>query len=175
MEGPFKNQWHSTDGPIEKPTSGYGAFSPEIGRFLKEHLLTDLFQERQKFKSLTNQKITMKPISIGITILLFASNFVSAQQASAPEVKTASGVVKGALEEDVAVFKGIPYAAPPVGENRWRPPQPVTPWKEVRDASKFCADCPQPAWSGSTATYSEDCLFLNVWAPASATKNQNSR
>ena len=87
-----------------------------------------------------------------------------------PIVRTASGVLRGLREGDVSSFKGIPYAAPPVGANRWRPPQPVTPWKEVRDAVKVCADCPQRTWQGSTATISEDCLFLNVWAPATATK-----
>jgi para-nitrobenzyl esterase len=109
----------------------------------------------------------MKRISIGITLLLFAWSS-HAQQTAAPEIKTTSGIVRGAIKEDVASFKGIPYAAPPVGANRWRPPQPITPWKEVRDASKDCADCPQRAWPGSTAIQSEDCLFLNVWTPASA-------
>lgn len=90
-------------------------------------------------------------------------------QSSAPEIKTASGLVLGITEGEVSIFKGIPYAAPPVGANRWRPPQPVTPWKEVRDATRDCADCPQRAWPGSTAVQSEDCLFLNVWTPATAT------
>jgi para-nitrobenzyl esterase len=115
----------------------------------------------------------MKKLSIGITLLLFTCSFAQAQQTArgtSPEVKTASGTVRGVKTGDVAVFKGIPYAAPPVGEFRWRPPQPVTPWKEVRDATKDCADCPQRAWPGSTAVQSEDCLFLNVWAPANATK-----
>jgi para-nitrobenzyl esterase len=111
----------------------------------------------------------MKKLSVGITVLLVAWS-LHAQQPSDPEVKTASGTVRGVVNEDVAFFKGIPYAAPPVGANRWRPPQPVTPWKEVRDASKFCADCPQRSWPGSTAIQSEDCLFLNVWSSATATK-----
>lgn len=85
------------------------------------------------------------------------------------EVKTVQGTVRGAKEGEVVSFKGIPYAAPPVGANRWRPPQPVTPWKEVKDATKYCADCPQRAWPNSTAKMSEDCLFLNVWAPSTAT------
>jgi para-nitrobenzyl esterase len=114
----------------------------------------------------------MKKLSIGITLLLLNCSFVHAQQASqgiSPEVKTASGTVRGVKNGDVAAFKGIPYAAPPVGEFRWRPPQPVKPWKDVRDASKDCADCPQRAWPGSTTVQSEDCLFLNVWAPVNAT------
>jgi len=115
----------------------------------------------------------MKKLLIGFTLLLFACSLQAqqaVQQSTGPEIKTASGVVRGVTEGDVSAFKGIPYAAPPVGANRWRPPQPVTPWKEVRDASKFCADCPQRTWPGSTATISEDCLFLNVWASATATK-----
>jgi para-nitrobenzyl esterase len=115
----------------------------------------------------------MKKPSIGITLLLFTCGFLYGQketQKKGPEVKTASGVVRGAIQGNVASFKGIPYAAPPVGANRWRPPQPVTPWKEIRDATKDCADCPQRAWPGATAVQSEDCLFLNVWAPTSVTK-----
>ncbi len=119
----------------------------------------------------------MKKLSIGILLSFFTFSHLYGQlhgqqktQDTAPEVKTASGIVRGGVRENVAFFKGIPYAAPPVGEFRWRPPQPVTPWKDVRDATKDCADCPQRAWPGSTAIMSEDCLFLNVWKPAGATQ-----
>lgn len=108
----------------------------------------------------------MKKLFVGATLLLFTCCLYAQQ----PEVRTASGTVRGGIKEDVVYFKGIPYAAPPVGVNRWRPPQPVTPWKDVRDATKDCAECPQRAWPGSTSIQSEDCLFLNVWAPAKATK-----
>jgi para-nitrobenzyl esterase len=111
---------------------------------------------------------SMKNFSVTLIAFLLAS-IGQAQQTVSPEIRTVSGMVRGVINGDVASFKGIPYAAPPVGELRWRPPQPVTPWKEVKDASKYCADCPQRAWPGSTTTYSEDCLFLNVWTPASAT------
>lgn len=110
----------------------------------------------------------MKYLFIGIFLLVLGASH--AQQTAGPEVRTKSGIVRGGIEEDVSYFKGIPYAAPPVGANRWRPPQPVTPWKEVRDAAKACADCPQRAWPGSTSVQSEDCLFLNVWAPAGIDK-----
>ena len=120
----------------------------------------------------------MKKLFVGSLVLMTCS--LHAQQvvpagkgatsANSPKVRTASGIVQGLIQGDVAAFKGIPYAAPPVGANRWRPPQPVTPWNEVRDATKDCANCPQRSFPGSTAIISEDCLFLNVWAPATATK-----
>ena len=94
-----------------------------------------------------------------------------------PLVQTKSGPVKGVVNEsnDVVTFKGIPYAAPPVGDLRWKEPQPVEPWEEVLDASEFCASCIQNrAYSRNPWTeefmvqneISEDCLFLNVWTPA---------
>lgn len=81
------------------------------------------------------------------------------------------GWLQGKVDEGVLAFKGIPYAAAPTGEWRWRAPQPVTPWQGIRDATSFGADCPQTPTPGDVAvlqtTFAEDCLFLNVWRPAS--------
>ncbi|WP_263408763.1 carboxylesterase/lipase family protein [Terriglobus tenax] len=75
--------------------------------------------------------------------------------------KTQAGEVEGVLEGGVRVFRGVPFAEPPVGTLRFRPPVPVKPWKGVRQAKSFAAAAMQPG-SG----VSEDCLYLNVWAPA---------
>jgi para-nitrobenzyl esterase len=85
-------------------------------------------------------------------------------------VHTASGAVRGAFADDHLLFAGIPYAAPPVGPLRWRPPQPPTPWQGVRDASKFGLRCMQDTTHDPDfgRPVSEDCLTLNVWAPNSS-------
>jgi para-nitrobenzyl esterase len=86
-----------------------------------------------------------------------------------PTVQVQSGVLQGvALAGGESAFKGIPYAAPPIGERRWEPPQAPAPWKGVRDASQFQGACLQPpqGWNNTLlATASEDCLYLNVWTP----------
>lgn len=81
--------------------------------------------------------------------------------------ETTSGTVRGRIGDGVGVFKGIPYAAPPVGELRFRPPAPVAPWSGVLDAFAYGPSCPQASarpqgWS-QEPSLSEDCLYLNVW------------
>jgi para-nitrobenzyl esterase len=93
-------------------------------------------------------------------------------QSAPPQVKIATGSLAGAREGGVVSFKAIPYAAPPVGALRWRPPQPATPWRGVRPADKVGAICEQtynPHDNGvGPLPASEDCLTLNVFAPAGA-------
>jgi para-nitrobenzyl esterase len=92
-------------------------------------------------------------------------------QAGAPVVAAPAGTVRGARAGEVLVFRGIPYARPPVDALRWRPTEALPRWDGVREATRFGAACPQPASPFYThATVSEDCLFLNVWAPAKADK-----
>jgi para-nitrobenzyl esterase len=83
-----------------------------------------------------------------------------------PVVGTANGTVRGTSSGPVDEFLGIPYAAPPVGALRWRPPQPAANWSGVRDATQFAPHCPQLASPFGLASTSEDCLFLNVFTPS---------
>ncbi|MEM1228811.1 MAG: carboxylesterase family protein, partial [Planctomycetota bacterium] len=83
-----------------------------------------------------------------------------------PAVRTACGRVSGEqLADGLTVFRGIPYAAPPVGDRRWRPPQPASPWQGVRDCTQF-GDVGWQSMQGRTnpPEMSEDCLFLNIWS-----------
>jgi para-nitrobenzyl esterase len=95
----------------------------------------------------------------------------SISQASAAPTRVDAGLLDGVRDGDLAIYKGIPFAAPPTGELRWREPQPVAAWNGIRAADKFAPVCMQ---SGSSVPGqpvepdSEDCLYLNIWAPANA-------
>ncbi len=104
-------------------------------------------------------------IAAALTLLFFA--YASATYAqSSYRAATASGEVEGLWDDGVRVFKGIPYAAPPVGELRWRAPHPAPAWTGVRRAYEFGRACPQgPSKDIPLADMSEDCLTLNVWSP----------
>jgi len=88
-------------------------------------------------------------------------------------VTTASGKVRGDIADGVASWKGIPFAAPPVGPLRWRAPQPAAPWTGVKDTTAYGHDCMQVPFPSDAAPLgtppAEDCLYLNVWKPAAAT------
>lgn len=97
----------------------------------------------------------------------------------APTVETAAGPVRGMRGDGVDVWLGIPYAAPPIGELRWRRARPPEPWTQVRDATAFGHVCPQPDMPvidlGEGATQDEDCLHLNIWSPAGAARRGDRR
>lgn len=115
----------------------------------------------------------MRSIPAWSAILLLAAPAIAPAQAQrSPVVHTADGPVRGRTEAGVSAFKGIPFAAPPVGPLRWRAPQPVAPWNAVRDASRYAADCMQLPFPSDAAPLgtapAEDCLYANVWRPAGA-------
>ncbi|MET0309388.1 MAG: carboxylesterase family protein [Sphingomonas sp.] len=100
-----------------------------------------------------------------------------ASHGTQPQVRVRQGILRGVeAGGPVVAYKGIPFARPPVGDLRWRPPVPAPAWKGVREATRFGNACLQPPsdpkglYSGSMAATSEDCLTLNVWAPAGARK-----
>jgi len=92
-------------------------------------------------------------------------------EASTAVIETTSGKIEGVFRKGLYVFRGIPYAAPPVGERRWLPPEPPQPWGGVRPAKEFAPSAPQPPMDiqflepPEKQTQSEDCLYLNIWTP----------
>jgi len=107
-------------------------------------------------------------------VALAAALAGSAAARPAPVVQAPAGAVRGEAAGDVDVFRGVPYAVPPVGALRWKPPAPLRPWTGVREARDFGPACLQPRmppgglYSSDLPQLSEDCLTLNVWAPAHA-------
>jgi len=92
-------------------------------------------------------------------------------------VKTEGGLVEGTVADGLTIYKGIPFGAPPVGDLRWRPPQPAAKWSATLEADKFAPACmqgggPANAKAKQGPPTSEDCLFLNVWTPAKAASDR---
>ena len=113
------------------------------------------------------------PLSRLIGIILSAALLPAASAVAAPpapQVRIDSGVLRGTASDGVIAFKGIPFAAAPVGALRWRAPQPPASWRGVRDATRYGADCMQKPFPSDAAPLgtapAEDCLYANVWRPA---------
>ncbi len=118
-------------------------------------------------------------LSTALAALLVFGPAVSAPQPSAPVVAVDTGRLAGEANGDIEIFRGIPYALPPVGALRWHPPVRAAHWSGVRDATAFGPSCPQGAsgdksniltYGGAPEPTREDCLTLNVWAPAHVAK-----
>jgi len=107
-----------------------------------------------------------------VPIVLASGAQPALAQAVSTTVRTQAGALEGRIVDEILSFKGIAFAAPPVGPLRWRPPQPVAPWRGVRDASRLANDCMQRSTSvfaKGTVSPSEDCLYLNIFRPAAET------
>jgi para-nitrobenzyl esterase len=103
-----------------------------------------------------------------LLLTMLASGLCFAQ-APAP-VRVEGGSLQGTSEDGLTVYRGIPFAAPPVGDLRWRAPQPAAKWEGVKQAAKFGPACMQGRAPGGVGM-SEDCLYLNVWTPAKSAKD----
>ena len=108
---------------------------------------------------------------------LFAGVAVAAVQLAsigqAQQVRTESGAISGVRESGLRIYKGVPFAAPPVGDLRWRPPARMASWTGIRKADGFAPACMQAGVSMSGETppaVSEDCLYLNIWTPAKSAR-----
>ena len=116
----------------------------------------------------------MKKMFVLCLLLGYFSLYAYAQ-GERPVIQIESGRLQGVAEHNMFAFKNIPYAAPPVGDLRWRPPQPALPWTGTRDASLFGDSCPQPFVKNLSAGLqlpgNEDCLKLNVFTPSKPGKN----
>jgi para-nitrobenzyl esterase len=144
----------------------------------------------QRAKGRTMQ--SMKIAEFGLAAMVALMTAAASPPGQTPPVAgVTGGLIQGAFEPSSAkgaVFKGIPFAQPPVGDLRWREPQPVRPWKGIRDATRYGAACVQnpmglavflqplaklygAAYDGRKVAMSEDCLYLNMWTPEWPLKN----
>lgn len=131
-----------------------------------------LVRSAHRYKRMVRGLVTAMALLAAVAMEVSAAEVF----AEAPRVQSDAGTLRGKLAQANGValheFLGIPYAAPPLGALRWKPPQPVAHWRDVRDAQKFGPRCMQlPLFSDMVFRsdgMSEDCLYLNVWTPASA-------
>jgi para-nitrobenzyl esterase len=124
------------------------------------------------------RKKTTLILILGFVVFTLASFSTTEATPLKDPLKIETGLISGFTwgeQEKVLIYKGIPYAKPPVGELRWKPPQPVEPWEGVRQTREPGARCPQPpsqVFPQQAEPQSEDCLFLNVWTAAKDTEEK---
>lgn len=121
--------------------------------------------------------ISLTVVILGLLLCAYSIDSHASNQSDMTRIgvtQTTNGPIKGFVENGVKKFLGIPYAAPPVGNLRWRPPQPHADWTEVKDTTQFGNTCPQTITLLTFAAKSstEDCLYLNVFAPSTNNTNE---
>jgi len=155
---------------IMQPGRGSGPFlghrcnlSPKVVR---------TFVRRAARECFTKAPLVASRRVVALLAVLFATfTCATAARAGVVQTRVAGGTVVGTAADGIASYKGIPYAAPPIGDLRWRPPQPPPAWPGSLDASDYGPSCPQPTpparvrADSRAASTSEDCLTLNVWVP----------
>ena len=118
----------------------------------------------------------MKRLMYMVSLWAITFSIGFAQSEKAPRVTVANGTLEGVYDSGVREFKGIPFAAPPVGDLRWKAPQPVSNWSGVREAKQFGPRAMQLPVFGDmsfrSSRMSEDCLYLNVWTPATSSSQK---
>ena len=115
-------------------------------------------------------KVLATVLAVGTTAALACCTTTSATADSV--VQTDRGAVRGLVGEDTRTFRGIPYAAPPTGDWRWRSPRPAAKWSGIREATSYADACAQVDHPIGVASTSEDCLYLDVTTPKRPGKNR---
>ncbi len=126
----------------------------------------------------TQLRLHKRLVTANTILLMFAvllgCNMEGEESGLALQAQTTHGQIRGVaspFNSDITVYRGVPYAAPPMGELRWQPPQPPQAWQQPREANRFAASCYQQrhvssfVWRREDFEVSEDCLYLNVWTP----------
>ena len=128
---------------------------------------------KEKFKLKGDSVFIMKIKKISIlAVIILTALCVGQSFAKLKPVAIESGLVRGVEEDGLAVYRGIPFAAPPIGDLRWKAPQKNTAWDGILEAKNFQASCPQAvipnilSMNSNVGRQSEDCLYLNIWTPA---------
>jgi len=134
----------------------------------------DVFVSRSSRKAMTRAFLLGSLLAAGVIATSPSLAEEQSERAEGPVVQTADGPVRGFVRNGVSVFLGIPYAAPPVGDLRWRPPQPVEPRDEPLNATRYANTCPQVTELGAfagPASITEDCLYLNIFTSNLGARN----
>jgi para-nitrobenzyl esterase len=126
----------------------------------------------------SREKFMLRNLTLFIITLVLALSGLALPKIANGTVRVEGGIISGAEVDGVRSYKGIPFAAPPVGNLRWQAPQAVVPWQGVRECTAFGPQCPQAPYAESSMYYtppqkqSEDCLYLNVWTTAKASEKR---